>query len=147
MFATDAVPNTGNPGGKKLKPSPRGMISSNKRTSGIKVAAVTASVKRLRLWLIDRFNGCFTRSSIRCRFAGSSGGKGAETRRPGGAGKSSTISRRSPPPLAAGTGPSIAARNAWRWLNFRSEEHTSELQSPDHLVCRLLLEKKIEFQS
>src|SRR5258708_8873812 len=26
----------------------------------------------------------------------------------------------------------------WR----RSEEHTSELQSPDHLVCRLLLEKK-----
>src|SRR5258708_27110447 len=29
----------------------------------------------------------------------------------------------------------------------RSEEHTSELQSPDHLVCRLLLEKKkVEFQ-
>src|SRR5258708_29115758 len=28
-------------------------------------------------------------------------------------------------------------------LSFiRSEEHTSELQSPDHLVCRLLLEKK-----
>src|SRR5258708_19642900 len=27
------------------------------------------------------------------------------------------------------------------WLT-RSEEHTSELQSPDHLVCRLLLEKK-----
>src|SRR5690348_17684025 len=32
-----------------------------------------------------------------------------------------------------------------RWadeLGFRSEEHTSELQSPVHLVCRLLLEKK-----
>src|SRR5258708_39553117 len=28
------------------------------------------------------------------------------------------------------------------WLGLRSEEHTSELQSPDHLVCRLLLEKK-----
>src|SRR5947208_12872331 len=28
------------------------------------------------------------------------------------------------------------------WAEFRSEEHTSELQSPDHLVCRLLLEKK-----
>src|SRR5258708_23063671 len=28
----------------------------------------------------------------------------------------------------------------FRWM--RSEEHTSELQSPDHLVCRLLLEKK-----
>src|SRR5258708_31095988 len=26
---------------------------------------------------------------------------------------------------------------------WRSEEHTSELQSPDHLLCRLLLEKKI----
>src|SRR5207244_9048141 len=26
----------------------------------------------------------------------------------------------------------------------RSEEHTSELQSPDHLVCRLLLRKKIK---
>src|SRR5258708_17023683 len=28
------------------------------------------------------------------------------------------------------------------WCPERSEEHTSELQSPDHLVCRLLLEKK-----
>src|SRR5947208_9240689 len=29
------------------------------------------------------------------------------------------------------------------WFDrIRSEEHTSELQSPDHLVCRLLLEKK-----
>src|SRR5258708_17373057 len=27
-------------------------------------------------------------------------------------------------------------------FELRSEEHTSELQSPDHLVCRLLLEKK-----
>src|SRR5574344_1239254 len=31
---------------------------------------------------------------------------------------------------------------AGRQLWDRSEEHTSELQSPDHLVCRLLLEKK-----
>src|SRR5258708_11638280 len=30
----------------------------------------------------------------------------------------------------------------WRNTPIRSEEHTSELQSPDHLVCRLLLEKK-----
>src|SRR5207244_11887538 len=34
--------------------------------------------------------------------------------------------------------PSGEERTAAR---FRSEEHTSELQSPDHLVCRLLLEK------
>src|SRR5258705_8542519 len=33
-----------------------------------------------------------------------------------------------------------ALRNRWR--EFRSEEHTSELQSLRHLVCRLLLEKK-----
>src|SRR5258708_22660288 len=31
---------------------------------------------------------------------------------------------------------------SWIKLGVRSEEHTSELQSPDHLVCRLLLEKK-----
>src|SRR5256885_11537431 len=31
---------------------------------------------------------------------------------------------------------------AWAALENRSEEHTSELQSPCNLVCRLLLEKK-----
>src|SRR5947208_9214734 len=31
---------------------------------------------------------------------------------------------------------------SWYGKPMRSEEHTSELQSPDHLVCRLLLEKK-----
>src|SRR5438552_8708824 len=34
------------------------------------------------------------------------------------------------------------ARRAPRAFMNRSEEHTSELQSPDHLVCRILLEKK-----
>src|SRR5690348_18166358 len=34
----------------------------------------------------------------------------------------------------------LGAGDHLRWL--RSEEHTSELQSPVHLVCRLLLEKK-----
>src|SRR5690348_17865568 len=37
--------------------------------------------------------------------------------------------------------PSARAR-ARAWAASRSEEHTSELQSPVHLVCRLLLEKK-----
>src|SRR5258708_28771432 len=32
--------------------------------------------------------------------------------------------------------------HAFHQFPYRSEEHTSELQSPDHLVCRLLLEKK-----
>src|SRR5690606_41009650 len=32
---------------------------------------------------------------------------------------------------------------SWRWVvEARSEEHTSELQSRENLVCRLLLEKK-----
>src|SRR5436305_3929719 len=31
---------------------------------------------------------------------------------------------------------------SWGGLAHRSEEHTSELQSRPHLVCRLLLEKK-----
>src|SRR5438552_15067285 len=35
-----------------------------------------------------------------------------------------------------------ARRTASARACSRSEEHTSELQSPDHLVCRLLLEKK-----
>src|SRR5258708_14538675 len=38
---------------------------------------------------------------------------------------------------------SLAVVAGWYSLPApRSEEHTSELQSPDHLVCRLLLEKK-----
>src|SRR5258708_13606613 len=36
----------------------------------------------------------------------------------------------------------FAMRLRGHYLAIRSEEHTSELQSPDHLVCRLLLEKK-----
>src|SRR5258708_27134025 len=37
---------------------------------------------------------------------------------------------------------STSRRRRSRTASARSEEHTSELQSPDHLVCRLLLEKK-----
>src|SRR5207244_13016886 len=37
--------------------------------------------------------------------------------------------------------PSEHCGDSW-FRGERSEEHTSELQSPDHLVCRLLLEKK-----
>src|SRR5690348_17709368 len=53
---------------------------------------------------------------------------------------------RSPAPSAAE--PGLRCRGALpRWSGAarsaaRSEEHTSELQSPVHLVCRLLLEKK-----
>src|SRR5258708_18269342 len=47
-----------------------------------------------------------------------------------------SISRRCP---RGWTGRSVPG---WDRTPRRSEEHTSELQSPDHLVCRLLLEKK-----
>src|SRR5256885_5019805 len=41
-----------------------------------------------------------------------------------------------------------SARRRWRSIasSGRSEEHTSELQSPCNLVCRLLLEKKKAFK-
>src|SRR5437899_9998275 len=41
------------------------------------------------------------------------------------------------------------SRSGSMWFNatHRSEEHTSELQSLRHLVCRLLLEKKNEYQT
>src|SRR5258708_30696528 len=51
----------------------------------------------------------------------------------------SWISRQPPRPSPA---EAPAARNTTAQSKSRSEEHTSELQSPDHLVCRLLLEKK-----
>src|SRR5947207_10051142 len=38
--------------------------------------------------------------------------------------------------------PAPAQVRAWALYNYRSEEHTSELQSHSDLVCRLLLEKK-----
>src|SRR5438876_7323561 len=45
--------------------------------------------------------------------------------------------------LAAGGGiPGLQKSLAGVVSGVRSEEHTSELQSPVHLVCRLLLEKK-----
>src|SRR5690348_3413764 len=40
------------------------------------------------------------------------------------------------------TMPTVRLRNVALLSGYRSEEHTSELQSPVHLVCRLLLEKK-----
>src|SRR5258708_21800098 len=46
------------------------------------------------------------------------------------------------PPARSLDQPGPAGRSAGDRRQDRSEEHTSELQSPDHLVCRLLLEKK-----
>src|SRR5947208_11773509 len=51
-----------------------------------------------------------------------------------------TLFRSSPP--CSRRSASRSTRRRRRPPASRSEEHTSELQSPDHLVCRLLLEKK-----
>src|SRR5256885_8711198 len=55
------------------------------------------------------------------------------TRTPAAATRAARRGPRTPPPTSA----------ARRRRRARSEEHTSELQSPCNLVCRLLLEKKI----
>src|SRR5256885_5022017 len=55
----------------------------------------------------------------------------------------SLVDARRGAPRGAGTGARRRARRSGRSLHGeRSEEHTSELQSPCNLVCRLLLEKK-----
>src|SRR5207244_12635335 len=41
----------------------------------------------------------------------------------------------------------LASKYEFTGDRSRSEEHTSELQSPDHLVCRLLLEKKKKYNN
>src|SRR5258708_21636944 len=46
------------------------------------------------------------------------------------------------PPIATPSASRSRNGGPRAWDMRRSEEHTSELQSPDHLVCRLLLEKK-----
>src|SRR5258708_38552597 len=58
-------------------------------------------------------------------------------RPPGGRRHRGSVQRVQPSQL----GPRHAGEHA-EPVPARSEEHTSELQSPDHLVCRLLLEKK-----
>src|SRR2546426_9313191 len=64
--------------------------------------------------------------------------------------RSRTRPSTSPPTATPRTGPRGRRRSTWRTSTSsrpyrgrsRSEEHTSELQSPCNLVCRLLLEKK-----
>src|SRR3982751_7113664 len=56
-----------------------------------------------------------------------------------------TLSLHDALPICTASPASPRPSGASAWLPTRparSEEHTSELQSPDHLVCRLLLEKK-----
>src|SRR5258707_11596761 len=61
----------------------------------------------------------------------------SDTERAGGCCQTPTLRSLDAPP-----GPDRVARQASEVSGFRSEEHTSELQSPQYLVCRLLLETK-----
>src|SRR5690606_41311246 len=66
-----------------------------------------------------------------------------------GASKRSRLKLPSPPRPSASSAPWIATssgRGGFSTSRRRSEEHTSELQSRENLVCRLLLEKKKKYQ-
>src|SRR5258708_40284340 len=79
----------------------------------------------------DRCSRPSHRCSCRCSATNSSQSSTSASRWSISAiGTSSTCGIMTPSALRTGAG------------KLRSEEHTSELQSPDHLVCRLLLEKK-----
>src|SRR3712207_6958886 len=75
--------------------------------------------------------------------------RSASACRPGAAPPST---RCSSPPATTWCTSSTASAGTWRWCSApcrappaRSEEHTSELQSRQYLVCRLLLEKKNKY--
>src|SRR2546422_512594 len=61
---------------------------------------------------------------------------------PSPASSSPTRARSTSASIASPVCPPSGATSAWCSRTMRSEEHTSELQSRLHLVCRLLLEKK-----
>src|SRR3712207_9004911 len=52
------------------------------------------------------------------------------------------VSHGSPGKATTGASSESVSYSSWVRPEFRSEEHTSELQSRQYLVCRLLLEKK-----
>src|SRR5207244_10797771 len=88
-------------------------------------------------------SGCPWRTCTACRSCRSGAAPGCL--------RPARCSRRSPPRRAIQLPRRLQLRlpDSWRLRRpprvrqpERSEEHTSELQSPDHLVCRLLLEKK-----
>src|SRR2546422_8627778 len=58
------------------------------------------------------------------------------------AGAAGRAGARAVPLMAHERGGRVIRKREPRWQSARSEEHTSELQSRLHLVCRLLLEKK-----
>src|SRR3712207_8723539 len=74
------------------------------------------------------------------------------SQKPRATGRGSSMSVGNAPIQSAPTQTGLLARHplvsffimayAFTWIAWRSEEHTSELQSRQYLVCRLLLEKK-----
>src|SRR3712207_7827076 len=59
-----------------------------------------------------------------------------------GDGQARSLNHPSTTPISASRAPSCSTASIASPRNARSEEHTSELQSRQYLVCRLLLEKK-----
>src|SRR5437870_7994165 len=80
------------------------------------------------------------RSLASCGGSGSDSGTGCPGALPGTRGSRLPRSNASSPhTLRGGRSTSAAGRGRTRCIWHRSEEHTSELQSRGHLVCRLLL--------
>src|SRR5690606_41529172 len=82
-----------------------------------------------------------TSSDLHSAEYGNAGGAGAEP----GAGNTGRVDERH---SQGGGGPVVVRRDRYLYprRHGRSEEHTSELQSRENLVCRLLLEKKKQEQ-
>src|SRR2546426_8615519 len=80
--------------------------------------------------------------SIRWSVGSSRGGGGRTTSTRSWTWRDGAPARRSAPFTTAPSGPTSPTSRSSGGSSRRSEEHTSELQSPCNLVCRLLLEKK-----
>src|SRR5690348_18124718 len=77
-----------------------------------------------------------------CRGAGARSGRLSPFDRPATPRARSAVSGEGCDPAL----PCVRQKSTVKFSRTRSEEHTSELQSPVHLVCRLLLEKKKQTQ-
>src|SRR5256886_8279963 len=124
-----------------------GMPPANEITAGFDVAALTSV--RARSSSAAMICALRERSAGQSRGAGASGAGAA--RSPSTEGSPPEVRRGSEAPGAPGLSVTNVPWPTWARAqpaatssSYRSEEHTSELQSQSNLVCRLLLEKKTE---
>src|SRR5438876_10346028 len=114
--------------------SARGSVSASRRAGHAADASSSSAVRPGSFChnssVMNGTTGCSNRNTVSKQYASTACTAATDTASPEAAGAR----------WAAAEGD--AASGASRGIPLRSEEHTSELQSPVHLVCRLLLEKK-----